>query len=75
MKGHRLVGGLRVSFYNAVSLESTRVLRDFMRQVARNAGASVIPGLPQRGLEGGVEESCAECHFRAGLHGGSPKAA
>jgi phosphoserine aminotransferase len=39
VKGHRLVGGLRVSLYNAVSLESTRVLCDFMQEFAHNAGA------------------------------------
>lgn len=30
LKGHRLVGGLRVSLYNAVSLESARTLAQFM---------------------------------------------
>jgi phosphoserine aminotransferase len=40
VKGHRLVGGLRVSLYNAVSLESTRALCDFMRDFARHAGGS-----------------------------------
>jgi phosphoserine aminotransferase len=35
IKGHRSVGGIRVSLYNAVSLESTRALADFMRHFAR----------------------------------------
>ncbi len=38
IKGHRSVGGIRVSLYNAVSLESTRVLCDFMRSFAAKAG-------------------------------------
>jgi len=32
IKGHRSVGGIRVSMYNAVSLEAIRVLTDFMKQ-------------------------------------------
>jgi len=31
LKGHRSVGGIRVSMYNAVSLEAIRVLTDFMK--------------------------------------------
>lgn len=31
LKGHRLVGGLRASIYNAVSLESVHALCDFLR--------------------------------------------
>jgi phosphoserine aminotransferase len=38
VKGHRIVGGLRVSLYNAVTLESTRVLCEFMRDFARGVG-------------------------------------
>jgi phosphoserine aminotransferase len=30
LKGHRLVGGLRASIYNAMPLEGVRALRDFM---------------------------------------------
>jgi phosphoserine aminotransferase len=32
LKGHRSVGGIRVSLYNAVSLEAIKVLTDFMKQ-------------------------------------------
>lgn len=32
LKGHRSVGGLRVSLYNAVTLEQTKRLIDFMKQ-------------------------------------------
>ena len=32
LKGHRSVGGIRVSMYNAVSLEAIRVLTDFMKE-------------------------------------------
>lgn len=32
LKGHRSVGGLRVSLYNAVTLEQTKRLVDFMKQ-------------------------------------------
>jgi phosphoserine aminotransferase len=31
LKGHRSVGGMRASIYNAMPLEGVRVLRDFMR--------------------------------------------
>lgn len=34
LKGHRLVGGLRASLYNAVSLESVHALCDFLRDFA-----------------------------------------
>jgi len=34
IKGHRSVGGMRASIYNAVSLESTRALATFMREFA-----------------------------------------
>ena len=43
VKGHRIVGGLRISLYNAVSLESTRVLCDFMRDFARRRSISPAP--------------------------------
>ncbi len=39
LKGHRLVGGMRASLYNAVSLESTRRLCDFMRTFAAESRA------------------------------------
>ena len=32
VKGHRLVGGMRASIYNAQSLEAVRALRDFMKE-------------------------------------------
>ena len=38
LKGHRAVGGLRASIYNAVSLESVRVLVDFMQEFKRTRG-------------------------------------
>jgi phosphoserine aminotransferase len=41
LKGHRSVGGIRVSTYNAVSLEAVQVLTTFMRQFAAANGAKV----------------------------------
>jgi phosphoserine aminotransferase len=38
LKGHRSVGGIRVSTYNAVSLESVHVLTTFMREFAKANG-------------------------------------
>ncbi len=38
LKGHRSVGGLRASLYNAVSLESVGVLVDFLRDFAARCG-------------------------------------
>ncbi len=38
LKGHRSVGGLRASIYNAVSLESCQALRDFMLEFQRKNG-------------------------------------
>ena len=35
LKGHKAVGGMRASIYNAVSLEAVQVLADFMRDFAR----------------------------------------
>jgi phosphoserine aminotransferase len=41
LKGHRSVGGIRVSTYNAVSLEAVKTLTSFMREFAReNADAA-----------------------------------
>lgn len=37
LKGHRSVGGIRVSLYNAVSVEWTRTLVDFMNDFAKRA--------------------------------------
>jgi phosphoserine aminotransferase len=39
LKGHRSVGGIRVSLYNAVSLEWVRHLVDFMKEFAKRNGA------------------------------------
>ncbi len=38
LKGHRSVGGLRASLYNAVSVESSKVLVDFMAEFQRKNG-------------------------------------
>ena len=38
LKGHRSVGGLRASIYNAVSKASVDVLVDFMNEFARTRG-------------------------------------
>jgi phosphoserine aminotransferase len=38
LKGHRSVGGIRVSLYNAVSLEWVSALADFMKQFAKENG-------------------------------------
>jgi len=36
--GHRSVGGMRVSLYNAVTMESVEALVSFMQQFERNRG-------------------------------------
>lgn len=38
LKGHRLLGGLRASTYNAVSLENVKILVDFMSDFAKKNG-------------------------------------
>ncbi len=38
LKGHRSVGGLRASLYNAVTVESAKVLADFMVEFQRKNG-------------------------------------
>jgi phosphoserine aminotransferase len=38
LKGHRAVGGMRASIYNAVPLEGVQALVDFMRDFARRNG-------------------------------------
>ena len=38
LKGHRSVGGLRASLYNALSVESARVLTEFMAEFQRKNG-------------------------------------
>ncbi len=41
LKGHRSVGGIRVSTYNAVSLESVQTLTTFMKEFAKTNGAKI----------------------------------
>ena len=41
LKGHRSVGGVRVSTYNAVSLEAVTVLTKFMQEFAKASGSKV----------------------------------
>lgn len=36
LKGHRLVGGMRASIYNAMTLEGVKALVDFMKKFAEN---------------------------------------
>jgi phosphoserine aminotransferase len=38
LKGHRLVGGMRASIYNAMPLEGVRALCDFMLDFERRHG-------------------------------------
>jgi phosphoserine aminotransferase len=38
LKGHRVLGGMRASLYNAVTLEGVQALVDFMRDFARRHG-------------------------------------
>ena len=38
LAGHRSVGGMRASLYNATSIEAVRALTDFMREFARRNG-------------------------------------
>jgi phosphoserine aminotransferase len=38
LAGHRSVGGMRASLYNATSIEAVRALTDFMREFARRHG-------------------------------------
>jgi len=38
LKGHRSVGGLRASLYNALPLESAKALADFMLEFQRKNG-------------------------------------
>lgn len=38
MKGHRAAGGMRVSLYNAISLEDVKALADFMESFAKRRG-------------------------------------
>ena len=36
LKGHRSVGGMRASIYNAMPLEGVKVLVEFMKEFASN---------------------------------------
>jgi phosphoserine aminotransferase len=38
IKGHRSVGGFRASLYNALKMESVRVLTDLMKDFANKKG-------------------------------------
>ena len=38
LKGHKLVGGMRASLYNAMPIEGVQALVDFMRDFAKNNG-------------------------------------
>ena len=38
LKGHRSVGGMRASIYNAMPIEGVRALVDFMKDFARRNG-------------------------------------
>jgi phosphoserine aminotransferase len=38
VKGHRSVGGFRVSMYNALPIESVKVLTDLMKDFAARKG-------------------------------------
>lgn len=38
IKGHRILGGMRASLYNAVSIEDAQALSDFMKEFARTHG-------------------------------------
>jgi phosphoserine aminotransferase len=38
LKGHRSVGGMRASIYNAVTLAAVKTLADFMKEFERKNG-------------------------------------
>ena len=38
LKGHRSVGGMRASIYNAMPIEGVRVLVDYMKQFEQQYG-------------------------------------
>ena len=38
LKGHRSVGGMRASIYNAMSIEGVRTLVEYMREFEKNHG-------------------------------------
>lgn len=44
VKGHRSLGGMRASIYNAVPLEAVQALADFMRSFERQQRGASVPG-------------------------------
>ena len=38
LKGHRAVGGMRASIYNAMPVEGVRALADYLREFERSHG-------------------------------------
>ena len=38
LKGHRMLGGIRASIYNAVTLENVKTLVEFMKEFAEKNG-------------------------------------
>ncbi|OQC23820.1 MAG: Phosphoserine aminotransferase [Deltaproteobacteria bacterium ADurb.Bin072] len=36
LKGHRAVGGIRASMYNALPMEGVRILADFMKEFEKS---------------------------------------
>ena len=38
LKGHRALGGMRASIYNAISMQNVEILVDFMSDFARRHG-------------------------------------
>ncbi len=38
LKGHRIVGGMRASIYNAMPIEGVRALADYMREFETSHG-------------------------------------
>jgi phosphoserine aminotransferase len=38
LKGHRSVGGMRASIYNAMQIEGVQALTEFMQEFARTKG-------------------------------------
>ena len=38
LKGHRVLGGIRASIYNAITLDNVQTLCEFMREFAKKNG-------------------------------------
>ena len=66
LKGHRTVGGMRASIYNAMPEEGVLALVDFMKQFEAEHGTSGA-GCGTSGAEDGT--SCAGCGTSASEHG------